>query len=338
MGDNDISMDMEMPSEEERGRIMRAMELANRGIREDDPGLIVEAMRLDPTEVAHYMLTYVKGSDLARQQLTELRKLLAEERQMASIDGRTGLFRPEKYARDVISHIAVMERDKRYNDARPWLSMLLIDLDRFKMFNELGGYSAGNRALAAVAHEIKAEASRFGEAYRYAGDEMAILLPNMEPEEAKSMGDKIRQRVEGRGMEFPGSDGSDGRVLTVSVGVGYLGGDNYPEEMNSIYTDRRLTEEFFRDMADNPEPDRFSEYKGVMEEFHSKWDPSMDRDVSLAVIREYRRRLMRTKGFRDFHLNLHGKGLFYRANAAVSKAKNKRNAVEMYDKGVTYNI
>lgn len=338
MGENDISMDMEMPSEEERGRIMRAMELANRGIREEDPEMIVEAMRLDPVEVAHYMLTYVKGSDLARQQLTELRKLLAEERQMASIDGRTGLFRPEKYAKDVVAHIATMERDKRYNDARPWLSMLLIDLDRFKMFNELGGYSAGNRALAAVAHEIKAEASRFGEAYRYAGDEMSVLLPNIGPEEAKSMGEKIRQRVEARGMEFPGSDGSDGKVLTVSVGVGYLGGENYPDEMNSIYTDRRLTGEFFKDMADSPEPDRFSEYKGIMEEFHSKWDPSMDRDVSMAVIREYRRRLMRTKGFRDFHLNLHGKGLFYRANAAVSRAKKNRNAVEMYDKGVTYNI
>lgn len=111
-------------------------------------------------------------------------------------------------------------RARRYG--RP-LSILMLDVDKFKRFNDTWGHAAGDEALKAVAAAIK-QSVRQGEIVgRYGGDEFVVLFPETLPETAVSRGDKIRQRVppivagpKGRQQTVP---------VTISVGVASLPGD-----------------------------------------------------------------------------------------------------------------
>jgi diguanylate cyclase (GGDEF)-like protein len=76
------------------------------------------------------------------------------------------------------------------------LSLLLVDLDKFKQVNDLYGHEAGDEVLKAVASVVRTLAANKGRPYRYGGDEIVMLLPNHTNEEAISLAERIRQRVE----------------------------------------------------------------------------------------------------------------------------------------------
>jgi diguanylate cyclase (GGDEF)-like protein len=93
------------------------------------------------------------------------------------------------------------------------LSLLLIDLDKFKQVNDLHGHAAGDEVLQAVASVIRALTAKKGQPYRYGGDEIIVLLPNHSAAEAMTLAERILQRVERLSFErYP-------EALTVSIGV-----------------------------------------------------------------------------------------------------------------------
>lgn len=111
-------------------------------------------------------------------------------------------------------------RARRYG--RP-LSILMLDVDQFKQFNDSWGHAAGDEALKAVAAAIK-QSVRQGEIVaRYGGDEFVVLFPETLPDTAVSRGEKIRLRVP------PIVAGGRGRQqtvpVTISVGVASLPAD-----------------------------------------------------------------------------------------------------------------
>src|SRR5512146_3264631 len=111
-------------------------------------------------------------------------------------------------------------RARRYG--RP-LSILMLDVDRFKRFNDTWGHAAGDEALKAVSAAIK-QSVRQGEIVaRYGGDEFVVLFPETRPETAVQRGEKIRLRIppiiagrRGRQQAVP---------VTISVGVASLPAD-----------------------------------------------------------------------------------------------------------------
>jgi diguanylate cyclase (GGDEF)-like protein len=128
-------------------------------------------------------------------------------------------------------------RARRYG--RP-LSILMLDVDKFKRFNDTWGHAAGDEALKAVAAAIK-QSVRQGEIVgRYGGDEFVVLFPETPPEIAVSRGDKIRQRVppivagpKGRQQTVP---------VTISIGVASLPGDGIDGFEVLTQADMRLYE------------------------------------------------------------------------------------------------
>lgn len=331
--DKGIDMSYEGPSDEERERIREAMRLAAEGLKSDDPDKLIEAFVKDPKEAAYHVLAQMKASDAKLADYSRTKKRLAEALDMAHIDGKTGLFRPERYSADIINMMAEMERDRKSTDSRDWSSLLLLDIDHFKVFNSEGGYNAGDRALAAVSHEIKAASSGLGDSYRYGGEEFVVLLSKTEPEEAKELGEDIRKRVERRDMPFPKSRD---RQLTVSGGVGYLGGGKYPEANNMIYLDGTVVDEFHDD-AEEMDPEgagrswNLEDFRDTMESMRKKWGSAGSDDERTEVLRKYTRKLRNMKGFREYHFNLLGKTIFYRANQALDSSKsNGRNQVSTY--------
>ncbi|MFZ2490727.1 MAG: diguanylate cyclase, partial [Thermoanaerobaculia bacterium] len=98
------------------------------------------------------------------------------------------------------------------------LSLLMIDIDSFKAFNDRHGHLAGDECLRAVAQAISTQASRPGDLVaRYGGEEFAVILPAVTAEGALAVAEKMRSAVEALAIDHPGS--SVARHVTISAGV-----------------------------------------------------------------------------------------------------------------------
>ncbi|HSI89405.1 MAG TPA: sensor domain-containing diguanylate cyclase, partial [Pyrinomonadaceae bacterium] len=91
------------------------------------------------------------------------------------------------------------------------MALLMIDVDNFKSYNDTYGHTAGDVALRLVANVLKETLRAADVAARYGGEEFAVLLPQTGLEEAATIAERIRMRVER--TDFPK------RRVTISVGI-----------------------------------------------------------------------------------------------------------------------
>jgi len=97
------------------------------------------------------------------------------------------------------------------------ISLLLIDIDNFSLYNETQGQRAGDNCLKSIASCMEVVTRRPADlAARYSGEEFAVLLPNTTMENATMLGEKLRAKVEQLQIPHPSSEH---KVVTVSVGV-----------------------------------------------------------------------------------------------------------------------
>lgn len=98
------------------------------------------------------------------------------------------------------------------------ISLVMIDVDEFKAYNDHNGHQAGDEALQRIAGAIKTAVKRAGdEPARYGGEEFAVILPAADAEGAFHVAEEIRSEVERQAIARDKQ--SPGRHLTVSVGV-----------------------------------------------------------------------------------------------------------------------
>jgi diguanylate cyclase (GGDEF)-like protein len=116
------------------------------------------------------------------------------------------------------------------NESSP-LSMLFMDLDKFKPINDGLGHDAGDRALQAFARALMRVADRKGTVYRCGGDEFCMLLPNHSLEEALTVAERIRREVQA----IRTSDLTNG--LSTSIGAASI-----PESINDVAKLRGLAD------------------------------------------------------------------------------------------------
>jgi diguanylate cyclase (GGDEF)-like protein len=137
------------------------------------------------------------------------RRLLAALQGQASTDARTGL--PNSRAFDVALEAALADLPHGSS-----VSVLMLDLDRFKDFNDRHGHPAGDEALRVFAGVLAASVRDNDLAARYGGEEFTVLLPGLALADALVVAERIRQRAES--TLIPLAPGITDRV-TVSVGV-----------------------------------------------------------------------------------------------------------------------
>jgi len=110
-------------------------------------------------------------------------------------------------------------RAKRYSHS---YSLGMIDIDRFKQYNDACGHLAGDDVLRAVAGTIARQCRSGDTAYRYGGEEFVVVLPEQTPATARVLLERIREGIEALHIVHPTNPPSG--ILTVSAGVAALNG------------------------------------------------------------------------------------------------------------------
>ncbi|HEY0327824.1 MAG TPA: diguanylate cyclase [Rhodopseudomonas sp.] len=100
--------------------------------------------------------------------------------------------------------------------AQPRISLLLIDIDHFKRFNDGYGHQAGDACLQRVARVLADATSATGLAARYGGEEFAVILPGVGEQDAVQIAETIRRAIAALGIATPSPDRNP---VTVSIGI-----------------------------------------------------------------------------------------------------------------------
>ena len=153
--------------------------------------------------------------------------LLFHHTKLLSItDPLTGVYNrryfDERYSREVTRAI-------RYNRA---LSILMIDIDHFKKYNDTLGHLMGDVALKRVASTLENKLRRADILARYGGEEFVVMLPEIQRDNAYIVAEKLRAAIENE--KFEGQEKLPSKNVTVSIGIATM-----PE-------DTQLTEELVK--------------------------------------------------------------------------------------------
>ena len=145
-----------------------------------------------------------------RQLSTERTRMMEKLQKLATTDGLTKLYNSRSFYTQL-----ELEVD-RYNRYKHPLSLLLLDIDNFKEFNDTFGHLEGDRALVRFSQIIKSCLRTNDSAYRYGGEEFTVILPETNGDEAKTVAQRIRSSLESE--KFSPTPDKNAKI-TISIGV-----------------------------------------------------------------------------------------------------------------------
>ena len=134
----------------------------------------------------------------------------------AHTDSLTGLWN-YGYFQYKLDEEIMKAKNQKYN-----LSVMMMDIDDFKKFNDTFGHLAGDEVLRKIALILKENSRKIDVVARYGGEEFALILPYTTKEEAKIIGERIRKRIEGTKIL--------NKNVTVSIGIASLEDENTTKE------------------------------------------------------------------------------------------------------------
>jgi diguanylate cyclase (GGDEF)-like protein len=153
-----------------------------------------------------------------RESAERVRAVRAEER--ASHDGLTGLYNHRTFYSLLNDEIV---RTQRYKHP---LSLLMLDIDRFKRVNDTHGHQAGDAILKGLSDLLGKQARATDRVCRYGGEEITVILPETEAAAAMIIAERLRAAVERQSFDI---DGGKTVGITVSIGVA-----TYPQPVDTM--------------------------------------------------------------------------------------------------------
>jgi len=141
----------------------------------------------------------------------KIKERLEEAEHLATVDGLTGIFN-HRYFQQRLQQ----ELDKAKRSGTP-LSLVMIDIDYFKHYNDTLGHPAGDRVLHTISQLICKNIRGVDIPARYGGEEFALILVDTTPKEAMQIGERIRKEIEA--FPFEGREIQPSGKVTVSMGV-----------------------------------------------------------------------------------------------------------------------
>jgi len=190
-------------------------------------GALTERPQSHPLNEASMLFLRLLAAELAWA--LDHAHLLEMTYQMAVTDGLTGLFNRRHFDQRLAEESL---RGARYGHP---LSLIMLDIDHFKLYNDQCGHAEGDRILVQLAHLLAQCVRRTDILARYGGDEFAVLLPETDAEGAGVVGDKVRCAVhdlalwplprepswvqDGHGAQVQAGGESSYYQVTISAGV-----------------------------------------------------------------------------------------------------------------------
>ncbi|WP_158792992.1 diguanylate cyclase [Granulicella sp. L60] len=155
--------------------------------------------------------------DVSKRKATEdeLNLQVRQAQDLAMVDGLTGIANRRHFDETIDREWKRTMRDGGE------LSLLMIDVDHFKPYNDLYGHIMGDECLRAIAETTQSVIHRATDLFaRYGGEEFAVVLPSTDVYGAHMVAEQIRAAVERRGLSHPANPHG---VVTVSVGCATQG-------------------------------------------------------------------------------------------------------------------
>lgn len=137
-------------------------------------------------------------------------RIILDTEQNANVDTLT-----ELYNRRWLEHIYERENTRCAFNGQP-MCLLMLDVDHFKAYNDRHGHLAGDYALCLVAHTLRNQLRPKDSMARFGGEEFVILLPEIAVEEARNIGERLRQSLE----QVPSFYSPVGILPGVTVSIG----------------------------------------------------------------------------------------------------------------------
>lgn len=188
----------------------------------------IEAVVNDVAAKTQHMLENNKKleAELASSMMmmAELKRDLEYVRREAMTDGLTGLANRKSFddeLRQLMSDASAVKKP---------FTLLMVDIDHFKSFNDNFGHQVGDQVLRLVARTLKDGLKGRDFAARYGGEEFAILLPETGLQSALAVGNSLRQAIAMKDVVNRTSGSTLGRI-TMSIGVAEYAYESAPEDI-----------------------------------------------------------------------------------------------------------
>ncbi len=176
--------------------------------RRKDGTLIDVALTMSPIKSAGK----ITGASVIARDITEIKKTEELLRRLSTTDALTGLANRRAF------DLFLSDEWRRALRERRQISMMMLDVDFFKKYNDTYGHLKGDACLKSVAGVLKNVARRPGDKVaRFGGEEFVVLLSSADAQHAVSIAEKIRMDVEALRIPHEKSDISD--YVTISIGV-----------------------------------------------------------------------------------------------------------------------
>jgi diguanylate cyclase (GGDEF)-like protein/PAS domain S-box-containing protein len=147
--------------------------------------------------------------------ITRHKKLEKRLRLLSTQDGLTGIANRRLFDRTI-----EVEWSRSVRNSLP-ISLIMIDIDFFKNYNDSLGHQAGDDALKKIAVTMQQNFMRPGDLVaRYGGEEFVALLPETSPNGAAMLAERLRKKIEA--LKIPHPDSKIGEFVTISLGVAHL--------------------------------------------------------------------------------------------------------------------
>ena len=174
-----------------------------------------------------YELMQNMQEDLAKAN-EELEKRNVELQKLSSLDGLTGISNRRSFDEAIKKEWSSARRNKSESE----ISIIMIDIDNFKLYNDGYGHQQGDDCLKQVAWEVSKCIKRDCDLVaRYGGEEFVAILPNTPLEGAKHIAEEMREHIVN--LAIPHEYSSSGNIITLSLGVAtFIPGENsLPEQL-----------------------------------------------------------------------------------------------------------
>lgn len=176
----------------------------------------VHRQRREIDRLRHENAVLIDRNDAVERLSAELMRFNLDLSQVSRMDPMTGLLNRAAFESCLAQEHALSNSAREVGRTRPY-SVIMLDVDHFKAFNDAHGHPAGDRCLIDVAKAVQATVRRSDFVGRYGGEEIIILCPGLLTQNAADLAERIRSAVRDLHIAHPQS--SVAPMVTVSLGL-----------------------------------------------------------------------------------------------------------------------